>query len=350
MTQSDPSMRYSIFSVQDHYPPDKYPAHKRTVEQLYGEIADQARRADSLGYDTFFIAEHHFHEYGAVPNPAMMIAHLASQTHRIRLGSAISILTFHNPLTVAENYAMADVLSGGRLFMGVGSGYLRHEFEGYRIDGAEKRDRFDENLDIVQRLLAGERVTHKGAFQEIDAVRLNVLPLQKPLPPIGVAVLRKEAAYFVGKRGLNVISVPYASVDAWSQVGEIMDDFVRGREEAGRAVDRDDAVFAFHTHVADTDAEARRVAEQPFNLYVDTRLYAKSQTYDDIMDSGLALFGSVDTVADKLVELYGQGIRHVMLLQNFGHMAPEEVHRSMRMMGEEVMPRVNRRVAGATPA
>ena len=130
-----PAMRLSIFSVQDHYP-----ASARTLPQLYGQVIAQAELADRLGYDTFFVAEHHFHEYGAVPNPSVMLSTLAQRTKRLRLGSAISILTFHHPLTVAESYAMVDVLSGGRLVLGVGSGYLKHEFEGYHIDPAEKRE------------------------------------------------------------------------------------------------------------------------------------------------------------------------------------------------------------------
>lgn len=350
MPEQTPTMRYSIFSVQDHYPPEKYPGHDRTVSQLYGEIAEQARLADTLGYDTFFIAEHHFHEYGSVPNPALMMAHLANHTKRIRLGSAISILTFHNPLTVAENYAMADVISGGRVFMGVGSGYLKHEFEGYGVDGAEKRERFDENLSIVTRLLAGERVTHEGKFRNVDGVKLNVLPVQQPLPPIGVAILRREAAYHVGRQGHNIVSIPYASADHWSEIGGIVEDFRSGREEAGKPARPGDAVFAFHTHVAESDEEARKFAADPFDLYVETRLYARRQTYDDILRSGLSLFGSVKHVADKLVELYDLGIDHVMTLHNFGHMAPEHVHRSMRLLAEEVMPRVRRRIAESSAA
>jgi alkanesulfonate monooxygenase SsuD/methylene tetrahydromethanopterin reductase-like flavin-dependent oxidoreductase (luciferase family) len=167
-------MRYSLFSVNDHYP-----KLARTVPQLYQQVIHSCELAERLGYDTFFCAEHHFHEYGVVPNPAVMLSTLAQRTTRLRLGTAISILTFHNPLTVAESYAMVDVLSGGRLVYGVGSGYLSHEFAGYAIDPAEKRDRFDENLAIVRRLLTGERVTAKGTYSNVDAVALNVRPVQK---------------------------------------------------------------------------------------------------------------------------------------------------------------------------
>jgi alkanesulfonate monooxygenase SsuD/methylene tetrahydromethanopterin reductase-like flavin-dependent oxidoreductase (luciferase family) len=332
-------MRLSIFSVQDHYPKES-----RTVAQLYGEIIAQAEHAEALGYDTFRVAEHHFHEYGVDPNPAIMLATLAQRTTTLKLGTAISILTFHNPLTVAENYAMVDVLSGGRLVYGVGSGYLAHEFAGYRIDPAEKRDRFDENLAAVRELLSGARVSANGRYAQIDAVQLNVLPLQNPVP-LYVAILRKEAAYFVGKQGHNMLCVPYASLEHFDDIAELISEFKRGRADSGRPATENSAAVTLHTHVAESDAQARRDAEGPFNLYVDTRLYARKSTYDDAMRNGLHLFGSIETVADKLLALHRMGIGHVMTLQNFGLMPQPLVQASMRRLMREVLPRLRERIA-----
>jgi alkanesulfonate monooxygenase SsuD/methylene tetrahydromethanopterin reductase-like flavin-dependent oxidoreductase (luciferase family) len=336
------AMRISIFSVQDHYP-----AGPRTVPQLYGEIVAQAELAERLGYDTFWVAEHHFHEYGVVPNPAVMLSTLAQRTTRLKLGTAISILTFHNPLTVAESYAMVDVLSGGRLVFGVGSGYLAHEFAGYAIDPVEKRDRFDENLAAVKRLLGGERVTAHGRFHSIDAVQLNVLPLQREVP-LYVAVLRKEAAYHVGRQGHNMLCVPYASLESFDDIATLIGEYSKGRAESGSPAGENSAAVTLHTHVAESDAAARRNAEQPFNLYVDTRLYAKKSTYDDAMRNGLNLFGSVETVADKLVALSRMGVDHVMALQNFGLMPQPLVAASMERLMREVMPRVRARIGAAS--
>lgn len=334
-------MKLSIFSVQDHYP-----SGTRTVPQLYGEIVAQAEWADQLGYDTFWVAEHHFHEYGVVPNPAVMLSTLAQRTKRLKLGTAISILTFHNPLTVAETYAMVDVLSGGRLVYGVGSGYLPHEFAGYAIDPAEKRDRFDENLAIVRRLLAGERVTAKGKYSNVNAVALNVLPVQREVP-IYVAVLRREAAYHIGKQGNNLMCVPYASLEHFDQIEDLVAEYRRGKADIGMAANDDDTVVTLHTHVAESDAAARRDAEKAFNLYVDTRLYARKSTYDDAMKNELHLFGSVETVTEKLVALHRMGVRHVSTLHNFGLMAQPVVRASMERLMREVLPRFKARVGEA---
>lgn len=300
-------------------------------------MLDQARQAERLGYDTFWVAEHHFHEYGAVPNPAVFLAALSQQTRRLRLGTAISILTFHNPLTVAENYALVDQLSQGRLSLGVGSGYLKHEFEGYDVDPAIKRERFDENLMLVERLLAGERVTHESRHNTIREVRINVQPVQQPVP-VYVAILRREAAYHVGRQGRRMLFVPYAAVDSFEEIGLMMQDYRRGLAEAGIEDASGMAAVALHTHVAPTDALARERAASAFDLYVDTRLYARKQVYADIIASGLSLFGSPRTVADKLARLADMGLDHVMSLHNFGLLSQDLVLDSMRGLMEEAMP------------
>jgi alkanesulfonate monooxygenase SsuD/methylene tetrahydromethanopterin reductase-like flavin-dependent oxidoreductase (luciferase family) len=328
-------MRYSLFSVMDHHP-----SGARSVADYYAQLFRTAASAESLGYDALFVAEHHFHEYGVVPNPAVMLAALAQKTRTLRLGPAISTLTFHNPLIVAESYAMLDVLSQGRLVLGVGSGYLKHEFAGFGVAAEQKRARFDETLMLVRRLLAGERITHRGAFHTIEDVALNVRPIQQPTPPLYVAALAREASYHIGRQGNRVMAIPYATATSLADVGELQAAYRRGQAEAGHAAGADDAIYTFHCYVAESDAAARRDAAAPFDLYVATRLYARRQTYDEVLASGLALFGSAETVAAKIGELARRGISHVALLMDFGLMPEEKVQRSLRAFAEKVMPRI----------
>jgi alkanesulfonate monooxygenase SsuD/methylene tetrahydromethanopterin reductase-like flavin-dependent oxidoreductase (luciferase family) len=329
-------VRYSIFSVNDHHP-----RLQRTVPQFYEEVMAQCQLAEELGYDTFFCAEHHFHEYGVVPDPAVMLSALAQRTRTIRLGTAIAILTFHDPRRVAETYAMVDMMSGGRLVLGVGSGYLAHEFVGYGQDPKEKRERFNENLEVVKRLLAGESFAYRGAWSGSEKVVLNVRPHQGRVPPIYVAVLAREAAYHVGRQANRIFTVPYASCKDFDDIGRMLEEYRRGRAEAGLPAEDDDHVFTLHTHVARSDEEAREQAKAAYELYVDTRLYAKKHSYEDILANGICLFGSVETVAAKLRRLCEMGIRHVATLHNFGALAPALVQRSMTLFAREVMPEVS---------
>lgn len=336
-------MKISLFSVQDHYPD-----LPRTVPQLYQQVMDQAVLAEKLGYEAFFSAEHHFHPYGVVPNPSALLCAIAQHTQRIKLGTAISILTFHNPRTAAEIFAMTDVLSHGRFILGVGSGYLKHEFEGFDVDAAEKRERFDECLEIVTRLLSRERVMFEGKYSRLHEVRLNVDPIQERLP-VYVAILRKEAAYHIGLQGRGLLTVPYGSIDRFEEIATLVEEFRKGRREAGNTAialpdSLSDNIVCLHTHVAETDQEARKNAQAPFDLYVETRLYAKRMVYDDILRSGVSLFGSVDTVVDKLCALSKMGVDHVMTMQNFGHMPAEKVMHSMHLLSEQVLPKVRARL------
>lgn len=321
-------MRTSIFTVNDHHP-----RLARTVAELYAQVMRQCELAERLGYDTFFCAEHHFHEYGVVPDPAVMLSALAQRTRRIRLGTAISILTFHDPRRIAETYAMLDMMSGGRLVFGVGSGYLAHEFAGFGLDPKEKRTIFNEKLAVVRRLLAGE--AH-------DKAVLNVLPHEGRVPPIYVAVLAREAAFHVGAQGNNIFTVPYASCRDFDDIGAMLAEYRRGRQEAGLAAEEQDHVFTLHTHVAESDEQARRQCKAAYDLYVDTRLYAKKHVYEDIIATGLCLFGSVETVTDKVRRLHEMGIRHVATMHNFGALDPGLVERSMTLFAREVMPEASR--------
>lgn len=328
-------MRYSIFSVNDHHP--RLP---RTVAKLYAQVMAQCELAETLGYDTFFCAEHHFHEYGVVPDPAVMLSALAQRTRRIRLGTAISILTFHDPRRIAETYSMLDMMSGGRLVFGVGSGYLAHEFVGYDRDPKEKRDCFNENLEIVRRLMAGESFSYEGVFSRSEKVALNVLPHEGRVPPIYVAVLARDAAYHVGKQRNRIFTVPYASCKDFADIGGMLEEYRKGRVEAALRPDEDDHVFTLHTYVARSDDEAREQAKAAYDLYVDTRLYAKKHVYEDILANGICLFGSVQTVAEKMCRLHEMGIRHVATMHNFGALDPKLVERSMTLFAREVMPAV----------
>jgi alkanesulfonate monooxygenase SsuD/methylene tetrahydromethanopterin reductase-like flavin-dependent oxidoreductase (luciferase family) len=141
--------------------------------------------------------------------------------------------------------------------------------------------------------------------------------------------------------------VPYASLENFDQIEDLIAEYRRGKAEAGLAPSDDDAVVTLHTHVAESDEAARQNAETAFNLYVDTRLYARKSTYDDAMRNGLHLFGSVETVTEKLAALHRFGVRHVSTLQNFGLMPQHLVRASMERLVREVRPRLMDRVQRA---
>ncbi len=249
-------MRLGLFSVMDHYPAEL----GRTTAELYTEVLEQAEAADEWGFDSFWVAEHHFHEYGAVPRPPVFLAAAAQRTRRIRLGAGVVVLPFDHPLRVAEDYAMVDVLSAGRLNLGVGSGYLQHEYAGFRVDPGEKRERLNEALEILLRAWTGERVSWAGRHHRVDGVQLNVRPVQQPRPPIWVATLRTDGGARVGARGLPAMFIPYASAETLAQMKDGLRDYRAAFAAAGGRPEEATAPFGFHTYCAESTEAARAEA------------------------------------------------------------------------------------------
>jgi alkanesulfonate monooxygenase SsuD/methylene tetrahydromethanopterin reductase-like flavin-dependent oxidoreductase (luciferase family) len=327
-------MKFSIFSVCDHHLDVP-----RSITQLYEQILSEMELAEELGYWAYYIAEHHFHEYGVVPSPPAFLGAASQRTSRLGLGVAVSVLTFHNPLLVAEEYAMVDHLSKGRLRLGVGSGYLQHEFQGFGIPAEERRERAQEALEIVVRAWQGEPFSYNGTYHKVENVRIAVTPLQKPHPPLWIAILNADRAYHVGKTGWNIMMVPYATCDTIDDLGEIIAAYWRGYAEAGGQGEPDVAV-ALHTYVSSSKEAARQEADAALWRYVVTRLYARRRNFDELDRGELILFGDPDLVAARLRKLAAMGVTHVMALMNFGALEAERVRQSMTLFAKEVIPRL----------
>ena len=136
-----------------------------TLTDYFVELVETVKLADRSGWTRALTTEHHFHYYGgAVPNPAVILSAWASATKNIRLGSAVSLMQLRNPLTVAEDYALLDQLSGGRCDMGVARGFVPHEFAAFHVDPEEVLERIAEGLDICTKFWAGEPFAHKGKY------------------------------------------------------------------------------------------------------------------------------------------------------------------------------------------
>jgi alkanesulfonate monooxygenase SsuD/methylene tetrahydromethanopterin reductase-like flavin-dependent oxidoreductase (luciferase family) len=327
-------MRFSIFSVCDHHLDVP-----RSIGQLYSQVLDEMELAEELGYWTYYIAEHHFHEYGVVPCPPAFLGAASQRTSRLGLGVAVSVLPFHNPLLLAEEYAVVDHLSGGRLRLGVGSGYLQHEFQGFGISPEERRQRFEEVLEVMVRAWRGETFSYQGTYYRVENVRIAVTPFQKPHPPLWVAILHADRAYQVGRAGRSIMMVPYATCETIQDLQEVIAAYRRGYAEAG-ATGEPDVAVALHTYVAASKEAARAEAGAALDRYVVTRLYARRRSFEELDRGQVILFGDPDLVADRLQRLREMGVSHVMALMNFGALEPERVRRSMTLFAREVMPRL----------
>jgi alkanesulfonate monooxygenase SsuD/methylene tetrahydromethanopterin reductase-like flavin-dependent oxidoreductase (luciferase family) len=261
---------------------------------------------------------------------------MGTRTERVRVGALVVVLPFHNPIEIAEQYAMVDRLTGGRLNLGVGSGYIPLEFAGFGVDPAGKRERFDAAYDVLLAAFRGEPVRAPGSQGAL--VTLNVLPLQQPHPPITIAVQRREALPFVARRGSNVALVPYATIQGMEELAEEIREF-RSHLPAGVKAS---VSVALHLYSGDRPEHARAALQR----FLDSRLSTQSTFYQDkvqkdprhadaatIEASGFALFGRPEEVLERLREYRAAGVDEVLGIFDFGGLPLAEVLGSVGSLG-----------------
>jgi probable F420-dependent oxidoreductase len=173
---------------------------RQSPDRLYAETFDQIAWGENHGFDDVWLSEHHFIEDGYLPSILPVAAAIAARTKRIRIASGVLLMPFHNPVRLAEDIAVVDVISGGRFEFGVGVGFKLEEFENFGVPFKERGSRTNESLDIIRRLLSGETVTSQSDFFNFKDIKVTPEPIQKPHPPIWLggftaAALRRAARY-----------------------------------------------------------------------------------------------------------------------------------------------------------
>ncbi len=182
------------------------PQWSRPSAEVYADIIDHMVWAESLGFSDASFLEHHFTDDGYIPSPLIAATAVAARTKNMRVGTNIAILPLYDPVGLAEDGAVLDVISNGRLDLGVGLGYRPQEYAGYGIDIKTKGARADEALQIIRRLWQGESVTFHGKHFNIEGAKVTPRPVQEPNPPIWVGgfnriAIRRAAKYGDGYTG-----------------------------------------------------------------------------------------------------------------------------------------------------
>ena len=160
---------------------------EQPAPQLYAELLDQIAYADQLGFDSVWITEHHFIEDGYTPSVLTIAAAIAARTSSIRIGTWVLLLPLHNALRVAEDAATVDILSNGRLDLGLGLGYRLEEFEAFGVDRRQRGRLMDEGIELIRRAWTEDRVTFAGQFYNVRDLNVTPKPVQRPHPPLWLA-------------------------------------------------------------------------------------------------------------------------------------------------------------------
>src|SRR5262249_28696338 len=171
----------------------RYPGDDRTDVQLYAQALDLAERAEQLGLDSVWVSEHHFVDDGYLPALLPMCAAIAARTDRVRIGTGVMLAPLHDPLRLAEDAAVTDLISGGRLILGIGLGWREEEFAGLGVPLAERVPRMVAGMDTMRRAWRGD-LAPGGARQDLPAVAVRPLPAQPGGPPLWIGGPSEPAA------------------------------------------------------------------------------------------------------------------------------------------------------------
>jgi probable F420-dependent oxidoreductase len=179
----------------------------------YRGFIEYVVEAERLGFDSVFLVEHHFTGQGQVSASLTLLAYLAARTSRIRLGTAVIVLPWHNPVLIAEQAATLDLLSGGRLDLGVGKGYRAAEFDGFCIPQEEAGERFDEAITVIRTAWTSEgQFSHHGARWRYHDIVVEPAPVQRPHPPLWLAAGSPESIRRAAREGFNLLLDQLGSV------------------------------------------------------------------------------------------------------------------------------------------
>jgi alkanesulfonate monooxygenase SsuD/methylene tetrahydromethanopterin reductase-like flavin-dependent oxidoreductase (luciferase family) len=342
-------MEFGIFNLMGSRGPDKPAA------QVFGEVAEQTKLADELGYTIAWFAEHHFSNYCLCASPLMMVAHCAAITRKIKLGTAVVVLPLYNPARLAAEVATADAVSNGRLMLGIGAGYQPYEFERFGVDIARNLEMTDEFCDILDLAFTRDFFSYHGKHYQLPETHIPVRPVQKPVP-IYVAGHVQAMFRAAARHGYRVLTS--GRVDGPGLLAEQYADIVAAFAAENVPLSRAHITLNRFAHITDSREEGMRFAE---NARYQSRLASSLRRRKEVMEGTVLvdvpfpneppletiynnlLIGDVDTVAEKLVaEIRAANPVHVCFSFKVGDTSHKAAMRSMELMIGEVKPRVEK--------
>ena len=316
--------------------------------------------AEQVGMDAVWLAEHHFDGAVAYADPLVFAAAVAARTHRVRIGFAVLEMALHHPVRLAVQTALLDHLSDGRLIVGTGRGsaYNEYEYLGFGISMEESRRILPEAEELLVKAWTGDDVDHRGEFWKVSFPNLRPRPQQRPHPPLVRACLTEESLVEMAKIGRPAL-IGVLSLDTLRRRLRLYRDTMLGEGFGKEAVDNalDQTWVQRGLYVSENDQEALEVATAALRRYHKHLLQARIKFNPGgppLRSPGQAppagemvehafLAGTPWRVSQQIDQLRDAGVRNLLLNPNVGQMAPAQVERSLRLFGDQVMPKFQAR-------
>ena len=316
---------------------------RRSIAELYDERLQIVAQYERAGFYAYHLAEHHSTPLGMAPSPNLFLVAVAQRTKTLRFGPLVYLLPLYHPLRLAEEIAMLDQLSNGRLEVGVGRGRSPIEVTLYGRDAADGQAVYNETLEILQLAFREERVNFTGKHFNFRDVPIELRPMQQPHPPLWYGVGTPESAAELGGKGFNAVTLAKPG-----PAGEIVRHFYEASHRAGFA-GRRMGICRFVV-VGDTDREAEALAARAYPVWHESffELFRRfnqkpvqvwSGDFSIMAADGLAVAGSPETVTRILAEqLRTTGANYLVSQLVFGDMSLAESRKSIDLYAAKVMP------------
>jgi alkanesulfonate monooxygenase SsuD/methylene tetrahydromethanopterin reductase-like flavin-dependent oxidoreductase (luciferase family) len=303
---------------------------------IYGEAIEQIRLAEALGFHAAWFNEQHFNDFGICPDPLSFAAYLAGVTGRIRLGTAVVVLSLHNPVVVAERAALVDQLSKGRLDLGIGKAPAKVNFGAFGVEPAESSERFSEAHALLKAAWSGEAFSFQGKYFSVQDVHIVPRPLQSPHPPIWVASFGSpESITFAAENGYPLIHT--FGGETLKKNMDLYRNQFRGPGAPLTVVGR-----ALHLHRE--GGRAREEMAGPARWYVENNpgrrgpILSYETALSDFFDK-LGIIGSVEECIERIRLLQTEyRVDQLVCIFGLGGLAHEKIMAAMRLFAEKVMP------------
>ena len=291
--------------------------------QIYAEFVDYVCEAEDLGYESLFLVEHHFTGLAQVSASLNLLSFLAAKTTRMRLGTAVVVLPWHNPVLLAEQVATLDMVSGGRFDFGIGRGYRENEFDGFGIPKEEADERFQEVLEIlIKGLGSADRWSHQSKRWRFENVLIEPPPVQKPHPPFWVGAGSDRSIIQAANNGYKLLLDQI--IDA-KGIGHRINTYRNAIEAKGKTFDPFSIGLTRALHVALTAEERELAHVQRAQVMADIkRLSASQKVWSVGVPSGdeetrriteeSALLGPPEEIIGRLKELEAIGVQKVLMI------------------------------------
>ena len=297
----------------------------------FREFVDRNVEAEALGYHSTFLVEHHFTGFGQVSASLNLLTWIGARTKTLRLGTAVMVLPWHNPVLLAEQIATLDLLSDGRVDAGIGKGYRQREFEGFSVPIEESDARFVECLEVMIKAWTSDTPwSHKGNYWQYDDIVVEPPSVQKPHPKLWMGAGSPRSITQVADYGFDMLLGQY---DSFETIVEEVNLFKSLVEAKGETFDPMRVGVARSVNIVDTKAE--------YDAAIDARMAGRRRTQNlaqrpdfedtrEIAELG-TIYGTPDQVAEKIQDLKDAGIEYILLN------CPAGIE-TLRRFAKEVMP------------